>query len=185
MTAQPFARRIITQIGYDRTAEIHCLIAIVENDFRRIGIEQSSLPVGLRKRFYESGYLRRRVIETVHNILYLSGLNKRLVPLHIDNDLFVATDSFIGFPTTVCTRAMIFRGHHDTPAKPLYRFINTGIVGRHINGIDTCRHLLINPLNHRLSPHIDKRFSGETGRCITGRNNSYKFHFSSTFTDTT
>ena len=78
MTAQPFARRIITQIGYDRTAEIHCLIAIVENDFRRIGIEQSSLPVGFRKRFYESGYLRRRVIETVDNILYLNGNYKKL-----------------------------------------------------------------------------------------------------------
>ena len=176
MVIEPCVIFIITNIRNNRTAEIKSFIPIIQYDFGRIAIEQSIKTVFFRKRLYQSCDLCSLRFKTLHNRLYLPSLYKWFVALYIDNDIFSFSYTGIGLETAIRTAFMIFRSHHDLSPERVNRIKNTPVIRSHINPIQHSLYLFIYSLNHIFAFHIGKRFSRKSGRSISCRNNSYKFH---------
>ncbi|MPM96181.1 hypothetical protein SDC9_143339 [bioreactor metagenome] len=152
------------------------MAVFVEHHLGRIGILQRFKAVGFGKRFHQSGYLCGGIVEAFFDGFQLRRLNKRFVALNIDNHIKIASCTGGSLVTTVGTAVVMRRGHNHFPAKSLHGCFNTFVIGSHIHLVERARHLFIHTLNHGFSAQQCQRFRRETGGCISGRNNSQKFH---------
>ena len=78
--------------------------------------------------------------------------------------------------TTVRTAFMMNRSHHHLTAESFHRLLNSFVISSHIRIIQNTGYLFIHTLYHCFSAQDSQRFRRETGRGITGRYNSQKFH---------
>ena len=172
----PFFPLVVAHIRYYGTAEIKGVHISVESDFGTVRVKQSIPPKNGVEFTYQSGYFSVGVIKTTFKFGYLSRVDKRLIALNVYHHIGVTPDIFISLATSVGTALMFCRSHNHPSAEIAYGIGYTDVVSGHKNIVKLLGRLTVDPFNHAHAANVGKGFSGETRRCVAGRNYAYKCH---------
>ena len=176
MSFQPILLLGITLIRDDRTTEIQGIPICIDYHFGRVHILKYGKRLISSKRLHQCSNLCSRIFKTSFHGIQLRRLYKRLVPLYIDYHIKVPSNLDASLITTVRTAFMMNRSHHHLTAESFHRLLNSFVISSHIRIIQNADYLFIHTLYHCFSAQDSQRFRRETGRGITGRYNSQKFH---------
>ena len=134
----------------------------------------------------EGSDLRLGTIKTSHQRLYLLGLNEGFIALDIDDDgvcvvLFTprwGSDTIVSLQTAVGTAAMVCTRHDHFASERLYSIVDPLVVGSYYDGVQRFGCLFVHTADDGLAADLSQWFARKTRRCVTGRDDSYKFHIS-------
>ena len=129
MAREPFGVFLSTDIGDDGTTEVHRIPFFIEDNFRRIGIEQCLFKITICcKGGCQCSDADAGIGKTVLECLNLLRLDERFVSLDIDHDIVAGSYLLVGLEASVCTAPVLIRGHDYLTAECQYGTFDTRIV---------------------------------------------------------
>ena len=125
---------------------------------------------------YQRCYLHIIRYETIFQQLHLFDGDERFVALYVDHDIECFGEFGVGFVAAVGAGAVCGSGHNGASAEVRYSLSDAFVVGGYHYRFEYLRCAFVHVLNHRFTKDIGQRFSGKSGRCVSCRDDAYKFH---------
>ena len=177
MASEPFLPVHSPEIGHHAAAEIQRTPIGRQHHLGGIGVLQHLHTVIGLERLHQRGDVGGRVGKARLQGLDLSGMDKGLVALDIDNHISRAAYVEIGLPATVRAAAMAACREYGLSAKLPYRLQNALVIGAHIHLLQHTAGLFVHMLDDRFSAQQGQRLAWEPCAGIPGRYQSYIFQW--------